>query len=31
MQYQGEGEKDFVFLNGDMFDYQTDKDPASAG
>jgi predicted phosphodiesterase len=26
MQYQGEGEKDFVFLNGDMFDYQTDED-----
>ncbi|MGV3642565.1 MAG: metallophosphoesterase [Adhaeribacter sp.] len=25
MQYQGEGEKDFVFLNGDMFDLQTDE------
>ena len=26
MQFQGEGEKDFVFLNGDMFNYQTDED-----
>lgn len=26
MQYQGTSEKDFVFLNGDMFDFQTDED-----
>ncbi|HVU54009.1 MAG TPA: FN3 domain-containing metallophosphoesterase family protein [Puia sp.] len=26
LQYQGEGEKDFVFLNGDMFNFQTDED-----
>ena len=26
LQYQGEGERDFIFLNGDMFDYQTDED-----
>jgi UDP-2,3-diacylglucosamine pyrophosphatase LpxH len=26
MQFQGEGEKDFVFLNGDMFNFQTDED-----
>lgn len=26
MQYQGDDKKDFVFLNGDMFDFQTDED-----
>lgn len=26
MKYQGATEKDFVFLNGDMFDYQTDEE-----
>ncbi|KAA5540575.1 purple acid phosphatase family protein [Adhaeribacter rhizoryzae] len=26
MQYGGEDKKDFVFLNGDMFDFQTDED-----
>jgi acid phosphatase type 7 len=26
LQYQGAGAQDFVFLNGDMFDYQTDED-----
>jgi UDP-2,3-diacylglucosamine pyrophosphatase LpxH len=25
LQYQGDTEKDFVFLNGDMFDFQTDE------
>lgn len=25
MQYQGTDKRDFVFLNGDMFDYQTDE------
>lgn len=26
MQYQGADKKDFVFLNGDMFNFQTDED-----
>jgi predicted MPP superfamily phosphohydrolase len=26
MQYRGEEARDFVFLNGDMFNYQTDED-----
>jgi len=26
MQHQGDDKKDFVFLNGDMFDYQTGED-----
>ncbi|HVW62790.1 MAG TPA: FN3 domain-containing metallophosphoesterase family protein [Puia sp.] len=26
MQYKGEEERDFVFLNGDMFNFQTDED-----
>jgi predicted MPP superfamily phosphohydrolase len=26
MKYQGEEKKDFVFLNGDMFNFQTDED-----